>query len=121
MTRTLSLCFLAMTAATLLAQTPRVALLEIEIDNMVSYRADVFDPAKLATAGTIVAPAIANRGFLGFIGIGDIVAVNGKPAKGFWSNRGEVLNPSPTPAATMAVANVPSGSHIQCSIDLFTA
>lgn len=121
MTRTLSLCFLAMIAAALLAQTPRVALLEIEIDNMVSYRTDVFDPAKLATAGTIVVPPIANRGFLGFVGIGDIVAVNGKPAKGFWSNRGEVLSPSPTPAATMAVANVTSGNHIECSIDLFTA
>lgn len=121
MRHVLSLSFLMMTAAALLAQTPRVALLEIEIDKTVSYRLDISDPAKLATAGTIVAPPIANRGFLGFIGLGDIVAVNGKPAKGLWANRGEILNPAPNPASTMAMANVPSGNHTLCAVDLFTA
>ncbi len=107
-------------SARLMAQTPRVALLEIEIDNQVSYRLDVTDLAKLASAPGMVSP-VEDRGFLGFLGIGDVVAINGKPAKGLWMNRGETLNPATAPAATMAIANVPSGNHIQCSIDLFTA
>jgi hypothetical protein len=108
-------------ATGLLAQSPRVALLEVEIDNTVSYRLDISEPAKLATAGTIVVPPVANRGFLGFIGLGDVVAVNGKPAKGLWANRGDILSPSPNPAPTMAVANVLSGNHTLCALDLFTA
>ncbi|MCC6861464.1 MAG: hypothetical protein IT158_23045 [Bryobacterales bacterium] len=114
-----SLCFLATFAAGIPAQTPRVALLEIEFENQVSYRLDVPELARLATAPGLVSPVL-DRGFIGFIGIGDVVAVNGKPAKGLWMNRGEVLTPGPAPAPTMAIANVASGNHTHCSIDLFT-
>lgn len=107
-------------APVLPAQTPRVALLEIEFDNQVSYRLDVAEPARLASAPGIVSPVV-DRGFLGFLGIGDVIAVNGKPAKGLWMNRGETLSPAPAPAPTMAIANVVSGNHTHCSVDLFTA
>ncbi len=115
-----SLCLFVTFAATLSAQTPRVALLEIEFDNQVSYRLDVPELAKLASAPGLVSPVV-DRGFIGFIGIGDVVAVNGKPARGLWMNRGEMLSPSPAPAPTMAIANVASGNHTHCSVDLFTA
>lgn len=104
----------------LAAETPKVALLEIEIANTVSYRLDVADVSKLASAPGMV-PPIVDRGFVGFLGVGDIVAVNGKPAKGMWANRGEILNASPTPSPTMAIGDVGSGSHTQCTIDLYTA
>ncbi|MEB2362268.1 MAG: hypothetical protein HUU41_02705 [Bryobacteraceae bacterium] len=113
-------CVLAAWVPALLAQSPRVALLEVELSNMVSYRMDVSDPAMLASTGRLV-DSIPNRGFLGFVGIADVVAVNGKPAKGLWSNRGEILKPAPSPGPNLAIANVLSDDHIECTIDLFTA
>ncbi len=114
---TLSLITLS---AALTAPAQRVALLEVEVDNMVSYRLDISELPKLASAPGKVDPVV-DRGFLGFLGIGDVVAVNGKPAKGLWTNRGETLNPGPAPAPTMAIANTSVGNHIQCTIDLYTA
>jgi len=70
-------------AATLLAQAPPVTLLELEIEDYVSYFDDVSDPGKVATSAAVV-PLAPNYSwvFRWAIGIGDIVAVNGKPAKG---------------------------------------
>jgi len=113
-------CLFAACTAVLLAQTPRVAFLEIEIENQVYYWFDVPDATKLAASAGPVAN-IPIRGFLGFISIADIVSVNGKPAKGLWENRGERLSPSASPAPTMAAANVTSGNHVYCAADLFTA
>ena len=72
-----------------LAQVP-VAILEIDTQAKVSYFDDV-DYSKLASDATAVKPVGApnfNKPFTLWFDISDIVAVNGKPAKGTWINAG---------------------------------
>jgi len=66
-----------------LAQNPAqqpATILEIQVQNAVTYVDDLPDPSKLATAPGISPPA--TRSFMPWVFIADIVAVNGKPAKG---------------------------------------
>jgi len=76
---------LAMLAATaVLAQAPEEpVLLTIDVENAVIYRGTVFDASKLAKdPGPTTS---VNQAFVEAVNVGDIVAVNGKPAKGLWS------------------------------------
>ncbi len=120
MKRFLFLAVLASPAILAQAPPPRVVVLDVLVENIVSYRLDVTDPASLATVPRPVTAAPI-RAFQEFIGIGDIVSVNGKPARGVWTNKGHSLLFSPSPAPGEAIANVTTGSHIECSWDLYTA
>ena len=74
-------------AATLVPQTPPVTILEVEIDNLVCYLDDVADSTKKATSAAIAPRAsseIRYRTFKTNLCLGDIVAVNGKPVKGYY-------------------------------------
>jgi len=99
-------CVLAVCAAALAAQTPPVTMLEVEVDNTVCYLDDVSDPAKKATSVAPVAipTDLRYRTFKLFLCMGDIVAVNGRPAKGYylrpWT---QVLSATePTPGRNIA-------------------
>ncbi len=65
------------------AQTPPVNILEIDMVNVVNYVDDLADPSKKATSPA-VSPLASNLiwAFKMNFTEGDIVAVNGKPAKG---------------------------------------
>jgi len=79
---------LAACAAALAAQTPPVTILEVEIRDYVLYHDDVPDPSKFATSPgvTPLAPDY-NWVFNWASALSDIVAVNGKPARGFKMTR----------------------------------
>ncbi|MEK7409529.1 MAG: hypothetical protein AAB225_31065 [Acidobacteriota bacterium] len=81
---------------------PPVAVLEIEMQNSVNYWYDVADPSQTVTSPDIV--RARGRNFLGMILIADIVAVNGKPAKGTTLFRSiqAVLSPNPQPRTAIA-------------------
>jgi uncharacterized protein (TIGR03437 family) len=86
-----------------LAQVPFIASLELEVENIVSYASDVFDASKFATDSNLTTAALArNFGFV--MAVGDIVAVNGKPAKGTLIARQQavILNPIPSPGQGVA-------------------
>ncbi len=69
------------------AQLPRrVVVLEVLHENRVTYSSEATDPTTLASAPQLV-PSGPLRTFQEFIGIGDRVSVNGKPARGVWKNR----------------------------------
>jgi hypothetical protein len=86
-------------------QTPAAATLTIDLENCVSYQADFYDPSKYGKS-LAVTPS-AGAGSLGVTTeIGDIVAVNGQPAKGTYVARNRVLSAGPTPAAGQAIADV---------------
>jgi len=75
-------------------------VLTIDVENYVQYRGDVLDPAKAAkdpnpTTGVV-------NTFLPNFMVGDIVAVNGKPAKGLWQNTLTIMpfRANPSPGAT---------------------
>jgi len=76
-------CVLAACAATLVAQTPPVTILEVDLENSVMYWVDVADISKWATLPGPVARATGYNGtFKWSLTIADVVAVNGRPVKG---------------------------------------
>src|SRR5262245_10566004 len=81
------------------AQGPRVATLDIEWENAVVYGDNLGDPSKFATSPDMVGPYTNVRNFASFIVFGDIISVNGKPARGAFVDGGRqiVLIRSPAP------------------------
>src|SRR5437867_3564690 len=77
--------------------------LEVDVENIVSYSSDVFDASKFATDPNLTTPAPV-RNFRFVMAVGDIVAVNGKPAKGTLIARQQavILSPAPSPVQGMA-------------------
>ena len=85
------------------AQVSPTATLEVDVENIVSYSSDVFDASRFATDPNITTATPArNFGFI--MAVGDIVSVNGEPAKGSLLVRLQsiVLNPAPTPGQGIA-------------------
>jgi uncharacterized protein (TIGR03437 family) len=93
------------------AQTPGAAILKIDIANYVPYTYDVFDYGKLATVPAITPPP-PGKAFSFFVFIGDIVAVNGKPAKGLWTARGTTIFFEPNAVPGHSTADVTRGNII---------
>jgi hypothetical protein len=56
-------------------------ILQIDVENFVEYQGDIADPAKFATTPNLT-PSVQPKNFFVATVVGDIVAVNGQPAKG---------------------------------------
>jgi hypothetical protein len=110
----------AFTGWPVLPQQLRLAVLDIEVENAVRYFADIADPSKLAITPNPTAPS-STRAFTDTIFVGDIVAVNGKPAKGLWTSRQYVMGFSPNPASGSAVADVSQGAIAECKYEILSA
>jgi len=85
------------------AQVTYSTTLEVDVENIVSYTSDVFDASRFATDPNLTTATPArNFGFI--MAVGDIVAVNGEPAKGSLLVRLQsiILNPAPSPGQGMA-------------------
>ena len=87
-----------------LAQAAPVTILEVQLENYVAYIADTFDPSKFATAASVTPVSSGPRNFGMALVLGDIVAVNGRPAKGIAivSTRTINLRTSPTPGQAIS-------------------
>lgn len=90
-----------------LASSPRGAqpvpptILQIDVQNVVVYVQDVsFDRLISNPAPTNVSPLPFSQS----TGLGDVVAVNGHPAKGLWMLRATPVLTTPTPGPTTGVA-----------------
>ena len=109
-------------AAALVAQTqsPRIVLLEIELDNSVIYVMDAADPAKRAIDPnpTTAAPV---KAFNQACQLDDIVSVNGKPAKGLHMTCSWRMGFSPNPEPGWAIADAAiSNSWPNCNWELLS-
>ena len=94
-------------AAAVLAQTPPVSILEIDIEDAVLYVDDLGDPSRIASSpATSTLPGTYNRVFKWVIAVGDIVAVNGKPAKGLWVVRSIAPRYTATYTPGRAIADI---------------
>ena len=80
----IALAIVGMTSRPSAAQTPTV--IQIDIENYAYYYADNPDYSKLAGTEQAV-PPVSTKTFSSFIGLADIVRVNGTPARGTWSIR----------------------------------
>jgi hypothetical protein len=85
----------------------------VDIDNAVAYRSDIADPARRGGDAGSTTAATA-RAFTDVLYIGDIVAVNGQPARGLWTSRQFLMNFNPSPAPGFAVADVNRGTIADC-------
>lgn len=86
------------------AQAPAAVLL-VDVDNYVTYNYDTYDYTKFGVDPTVTT-AVPMRAFAFHIGIGDIVAVNGKPVKGTILWRSAPMFPlTPTPQPGQAIAD----------------
>src|SRR6266581_1675355 len=101
-----------------LAQAP-VTIIQIETDNQVRYvwdTADLSTFAKTQTPSDQVLPTFAT-----YMTQGDIVAVNGKPAKGMYITRQVVINLSPAPPPGQGIADFTATAMVDRIIVLMQA
>ncbi len=119
--RTLLGLALTLTAASLnAADQPLMSVLTIQTENVVTYVGDITDPSKLALLGGPVSPS-ATRAFAESITVGDVVSINGRPAKGLWQSRSLSMGYSPTAGPGSAIADSAEGAPGECKWAILTA
>lgn len=101
----------------LLGQAPPTTILEIDIENLVQYYVDTFDLARFATEPNAT-PATPARNFREALWIGDIVAVNGQPAKGTTVLHARGMGLSAAPNAGQAIADTVRSSIIDQTFEI---
>ena len=87
-----------------LAQVAPPVILRIEYENGVRYVYDTVDIPAFATVPTPTSQAAPT--FATYLLLADIVAVNGKPAKGIFLTRQITVNLTPSPSAGQAIADL---------------
>jgi hypothetical protein len=86
------------------AQAPPPVILTIDVQNRVRYFQDTSDVSKFATSPAMT-PSTASNNFIQTVSIGDIVAVNGQPAKGTMTTLTRTITLRPAPNAGEAMAD----------------
>src|SRR5215813_1986159 len=76
-----------------LGQAPPT-ILTIDVANLVEYQADIYDPSKWGSNPNITPSAGAGE-FGAVTLLADIVAVNGKPARGLYAGRTRAIATAP--------------------------
>jgi uncharacterized protein (TIGR03437 family) len=101
------------------ADQPMFSVITIETDNVVTYVGDIVDPSKLALLTSPATPS-PTRAFAESITVGDVVSINGRPAKGLWQTRGFSMGYSPTAGPGFAIADAGEGGPGECKWAIFT-
>lgn len=104
-TFSMAVLLMAMCGRTAFGQAP-AATIYIELQNVVEYQVDTSDLSKYGTDPSVTQGKAAKGMGVGcagvqIIGYGDIVAVNGKPARGSYVGRGVSVCTSPNPVSGM--------------------
>jgi hypothetical protein len=98
--------------------TPGAAtVLEIDVNNLVFYGLDSVDQTRLAADPNPIQPPTP-LGFRTAVSIGDIVSINGIPAKGVYVSRLWTLNLTPAPARGQAMADVTRAAAYDATIEI---
>jgi uncharacterized protein (TIGR03437 family) len=91
------------------AQSPSPSTIVIDLQNVVEYQGDIADPSRFAT-NPGVTPSVQPKNFFVVTILGDIVAVNGQPAKGLYAGRSRSIitttTPNPASVGDEAIADV---------------
>jgi uncharacterized protein (TIGR03437 family) len=109
-----SIACLFATCTALWAQTPKVSILEVQTENLVTYYDDTSDISKWGTLpGPVPLPANLTPNFKWRFNLGDVVSVNGQPVKGniVSSNRTVYATTDMTPGR--ALMDLPLGCPFQ--------
>jgi hypothetical protein len=81
---------------TVTGQAPQPTILLLDIENWVQYEDDISDVSKFATNPNVT-PSVNFRDFSVATVLGDIVAVNGQPAKGLYAARVRAIRATRAP------------------------
>jgi hypothetical protein len=103
-----------------LGQQPPPAVLIIDVENVVEYQGDISDPSKFGTSPSVT-PSAGVRVFMVNLAFGDIVAVNGQPAKGVYVGRPVAIDLTPTPKPGLAIADRTHASLRSHAFEILTA
>ena len=110
------------------AQAPVFTDLTIDVENVVEYQGDIADPLAFArnpeitpARGNLVTNPDGIGNFAINIGIGDIVAINGQPAKGLLVLKALGINVTPNPVASQAIGDVTRVSMREMTFELLQA
>jgi len=111
-----------LTGAAIWAQTPdEPVALTIEVENHVLYRGSVFDASII---GRNPGPTVAGAQvpFVDGINIGDIVKINGMPAKGIWSSSFTHTTPyRAVPQPRQFIADVDGAATFFCTWQIYAS
>ena len=99
------------------AQTGPPVVVQIDLENIVSYLEDTADVTKFATIAGLTTPAAA-RTFEKIVTIGDVVAVNGTPAKGTLILNPRSLTMKPNPALGTAIGDATRNNTCGGSLEI---
>lgn len=99
--------------------TPNTILV-VDVANDVRYFEDIFDVSKLATSPNAT-PATVPPNFARRIEIGDIVAVNGQPAKGTMVFHQQTINLRTAPTPGQAIADTVANAILHQTFEMQTA
>src|SRR5438270_12002661 len=107
----------ALCQPSLAQQAVQASLLQIEVRNVVRYNEDLSDLTKFASNPSATPPTLA-RNFYEVILIGDIVGVNGSPARGTYTSRLRYVNTMLEPNPGEAVADTSIAGLSDSSLDI---
>ena len=103
-----------------LAQVAPASILEIDVENAVQYVKDVSDPLKFGTDSNVTSANVP-KGLWENVQIADIVAVNGQPAKGTFTERSQRLSLRPSPNPGESIADTNRNGSVSQSFEILTA
>ncbi|HYL38308.1 MAG TPA: hypothetical protein VEV17_20490 [Bryobacteraceae bacterium] len=98
----------------------QVAVLQMEIDDFRHYTYDVADYSKFATQATETT-AVNAKNFADRLCFGDIVAINGKPAKGTQVVRVSGVTLRPNPAPGQSIADIVRNGYFDSILEIMQA
>src|SRR5713101_5281588 len=87
-----------------LAQVTPPTILEIDVENAVQYVRDIYDPSKFGTDPNVTTASLP-KAFWETVQIADIVAVNGQPVKGTFTERSQRISLRPAPNSGDSIAD----------------
>jgi len=108
---------LVLLASGAVAQTPAGTLLTVVTEHVTTYRRDVTDYSLLASQPGPTNLATAPRTFGETILIGDIVSVNGRPAKGTQTSLITIMTMGPNAAPGQAIADATRTARAERNFD----
>src|SRR5215475_11943678 len=102
------------------AQQPPPSILTIDVEHVVEYQGDISDPSKFGTSPGIT-PSAGVGVFSVNVVFGDIVAVNGRPAKGVYVGRPVEIALTTTPKPGQAIADTAHTSLRSDTVEILKA
>ncbi|MEJ1937494.1 hypothetical protein WDZ92_45445, partial [Nostoc sp. NIES-2111] len=101
-------------------QMPRPTTLLVEVENWVEYLGESDEVMKHGTIAGVTTPRTPNALFAANL-MGDIVSVNGQPAKGFVIHNARAIGATTTMTPGRPIADVVRGSNRQQYFEILKA